>query len=114
MFCAFAKITCGVLRKMNKLCFPPDLFEGLARTCGASVLGLCPKTLPDDPHSPSTNPSLNGRSKTGRSCSRSAEAVGRPPDAASGTCVDNDSNYDYRYTSFPLAFDEFAIFGQYE
>ena len=47
---------------MNRLCFPPDLLEGLAGICGGGVLGIVSPALLDDPDSASasTNPSVNG------------------------------------------------------
>ena len=44
---------------VNTLCFPPDLFEGLAGICGGGVLGIVSPALPDDQDS-STNRSVNG------------------------------------------------------
>ena len=60
---------------MNRWCFSPDLLEGLAGLCGGGVLGIVSPALPDDPVSPSTSPSVNGGSQSGRSCSRSADAA---------------------------------------
>ena len=48
--------------------FPPDLFEGLAGICGSGVLETVSPALPDDPDSPSTNPSAKGLCQSGISC----------------------------------------------